>query len=235
MKTRMTPKHLFFDMDGTITPSRRRIGAATMRALEDLSASLVVISGSRLEQLVWQIDGLNATTMGQNGNHTVHPERGELWHDRLSEAERTEIFAHIALVQSKYSYAVPDPADLLEDRGCQISYSIYGHNADPDDKKAFDGDFAKRRSILNDFPLVSDAVDVHIGGSTCLDYFRKGRNKGYNIRRLLQELAWKPVDCIYFGDALFPGGNDESVIGVMEAVQVSDPEDTVSKLRSIFS
>lgn len=230
----MTYKHLFFDMDGTITPSRSKIDPKMKDLLGSLPATVAVISGSHNDQMDFQVDKLPLIRMGQNGNHVIHPEHGQLWFDELTQNEKDEILTHINAVWGACDQNVPDPDDIIEDRGSQISLSLYGHHADPAAKKAFDGDFAKRKALLERFPFISEHVEVKMGGSTCLDYFRKGKNKGFNINRLITQLNWNKDECIFFGDALFSGGNDETVIGIIETVAVTDPEDCYRKLLEIF-
>lgn len=77
-------------------------------------------------------------------------------------------------------------------------------------------------------------MEVQIGGSTCLDYFKKGLNKGANVKKLIEALGWNKDECVYFGDALFPGGNDETVVGIIDTVKVADEVDTAAKLKEYF-
>lgn len=230
----MKYKHLFFDMDGTVTPSRSKISEEMRSFLEAVEQSIGIISGSHNDQMAWQVDDLSVIKMGQNGNHVIDPNEGELWFDKLFDEEKAEIKSHADTVWAACTHDVPDENDLFEDRGSQISLSIYGHHADTTEKKACDGDFKKRTALLEQFPFESETIEVKMGGSTCLDYFKKGRNKGYNLDRIITHKGWNKDECIFFGDALFPGGNDETVIGVIEAVQVADPEDCLKKLKEII-
>ena len=230
----MRYKHLFFDMDGTVTPSRSKIHSDMKMFLASAKQTIAIISGSHNTQIDWQMDGLSVIRMGQNGNHVIDPQEGELWFDKLTENEKEVIYAHAQTVWEACTHEVPDEDDLLEDRGSQISLSIYGHHADPAEKKACDGDFKKRSALLTQFPFESDTLEVKMGGSTCLDYFKKGRNKGYNIARLIKHKGWNKDECIFFGDALFPGGNDETVRGVIETVSVTDDSDCLQKLRELL-
>lgn len=221
-------------MDGTVTLSRSRIDSKMKKLLSEINKTVAIISGSHNPQMHWQMDALPIIKMGQNGNHTVDTNEDELWFDKLTESEKTEIMCHVDAIRKTFTYPVPDEDDLLEDRGSQISLSIYGHNADPYEKQAFDGDFSKRKLLLHHIPFQSKALEVKMGGSTCLDYFKKGRNKGYNIKRLIERKGWKHDECIFFGDALFEGGNDETVKGVIKTVQVTDPNDCYQKILSVI-
>lgn len=232
----MQYKHIFFDMDGTVTFTRSKITPHMKAALTELMkvATVGIISGSTNEQMDYQVDGLPVIRMGQNGNHVIDPTEGELWYDAITEREKEQIYAHGAELRAAFTHEVPDEEDLLEDRGSQISFSIYGHHADPATKKAFDGDFKKRTALLAAHPFHSETIEVRMGGSTTFDYFRKGRNKGYNIDRLLKHKGWQPEECLFFGDALFPGGNDASVIGVIETISVTDEEDCYRKVTELL-
>jgi hydroxymethylpyrimidine pyrophosphatase-like HAD family hydrolase len=134
------------------------------------------------------------------------------------------------MVRTDYSYLFTkiDKEDLLQDRGCQISFSFVGHNADLASKKAFDPDGARRTKYLHSVPFEDKEITVNVGGTTCLDYISKEGTKGKNIERLLKLKKWKPEDCVYVGDALFKGRNDETVIGVIpNLVRVDSPIDTL--------
>ena len=51
-----------------------------------------------------------------------------------------------------------------------------------------------------------------------------------NLKRYMKYHKLDPNECVYYGDALYKGGNDETVIGVMKCIKVKDPEDLIKKL-----
>ena len=227
-------KHLFFDLDGTLTPSRQKIKPEMAKVLPSLARTIIVVSGSKNTQIRAQIGDLSVYSLGQNGNQAIDPDGTLLWENTLSPAEKNVVMDHIRLIRPQLTHSIPDENDLIEDRGSQISFSIYGHNAPPEAKKACDGNFEKRRTLLSKYPFACATMEVQMGGSTCLDYFKKGYNKGANVKRLIDTLGWNKEDCVYFGDALFPGGNDDTVVGVVDTVRVQDEDDTLAKLREYF-
>ena len=235
----MQKKHLFFDVDNTLTRSRSPITHEMQKRLSLLTKEkdIVIVSGQKAEDIMVQVGGVFPLyAMGQSGNRTLYATPDghvtELWHDAMNEEERKEILAHIAGIPRPTTLPTPpDHDDIVEDRGSQISYSLYGHHAPVAIKETIDPGQAIRKEILATHPLTSETVEVRIAGTTCLDYVKKGRNKGYNIQQLLKEKGWQKEDCVYFGDALFEGGNDETVIGVIDAVAVENPDDTYNKLE----
>jgi hydroxymethylpyrimidine pyrophosphatase-like HAD family hydrolase len=107
-------------------------------------------------------------------------------------------------------------------------------------KEAFDPDHKIRHTLLADLAadvqLLEDAgVEIRSGGTTVLDMFGKGQNKGHNVRAFTELKGWNTADCIYIGDALFPGGNDETVIGILPTHPVKDYRETYEFLSSLLA
>ncbi len=220
--------HLFFDLDNTVTRSRSKINSELKELLTTTPHTVIIVSGAICSQIAFQVDGVPCYKLGQNGNHALTPDDAILWEERLSQANEATVHAHIHSIPRTWS--VTDENDLVQDRGCQISFSLLGHRENLEKKEAFDPHHEVRKQLLTDYPFISDELDVKIGGTTCLDYTAKGKHKGFYVARLIKQLDWNPDECIYFGDMLFPGGNDESVVGVIETRPVENPEDTLSQL-----
>jgi phosphomannomutase len=227
-------KHLFFDLDDTVTLSRSRIDDDMYELLKTLPHDIVIISGAQSSQIRSQIHDLPAYVLGQNGNEAFDLNNHSLWFEKITPEHEVLIKDHINAVKAHTDHEVSNEHDLIEHRGAQISYSLIGHNQDVSLKKQFDPDRAKRASLLAKVPFDNDHIEVKIGGSTCFDYFLKGKHKGHNVTKLIEHQGWDKNACVYFGDALTPGGNDEVVIGVIDTVPVTDHRDTYKKLREFF-
>lgn len=224
-------KHLFFDLDETVTLARSPVAPQMAELLASLPHDIVIVSGGDHERIKTQLgNSLPIYVLAQNGNHATAPTGQEYWNDRLTDEEAREIYAHIEELKS---LGIPTliEHDCIENRGSQICFSIMGHNAPVDLKRKIDPDSAIRKNMLEQRPFVSDNVEVRIGGTTTFDYFRKGSHKGSNVARLIEQLGWNKEDSVYFGDKLMPGGNDEAVVGVIETVAVKDPDDTYRILK----
>lgn len=229
-----TYKHLFFDMDQTIAPSRQRILTEMYEYLTALPQDIIVVSGSSIEQMPHQLGDLHSFRLGQNGNHAIAPDGTELWYTPLTETHRTEILDHINEVVEILEHELNHEWSPIEDRGAQITFSPIGNTAPVDLKKTYDPDRSKRLSLLDKIPFASEDLVVKIGGSTSLDYIHKDRHKGTNVKKLIDFMKWNKDECIYFGDGLYPGGNDEAVIGVIETVLVEDHLDCYEKLKELL-
>lgn len=228
-------RHLFFDMDETLAPSRQPILSEMYNFLTSLPHDIIIASGQSNDKIAWQSNNLRAIKMGQNGNHAEDYDGTELWNMPLTETERSEIFEHIRRICELLPEVPNHEWNPIEDRGAQITFSPIGNTAPVEVKRGYDPDRKKRADLLAAVPLISETLTVKFGGSTSLDYFPALRNKGSNVQRLINLKKWDKDDCIYFGDGLFPGGNDEAVIGVIETVPVDDHLDCYRKLQALLA
>ncbi len=227
-------KHLFFDMDKTIAPARQPMLPEMYELLSTLPHTITIVSGSTLEQIAYQSHNLPAYTLGQNGNHATDEADELLWHFPLDESHRQEIMDHIALVTAALDHDLNHEWKPVEDRGGQITFSPLGNIAPIDLKMAYDPDARKRMALIEKIPFVSNDLVVKIGGSTSFDYIHKDRHKGTAVQRLIDHKGWNKDESLYFGDGLFPGGNDEAVIGVVDTIPVESHLDTYEKLQKWF-
>lgn len=240
------PKHFFFDLDNTLTRSKSLIEpehAGILRSLSD-HADVIVVSGSHQDvirkHLGQSLEG-RYRILSQNGNYATDLNGTVLWERRLNDAQKNAVYQFIEEVKRYAQLSVKNERDLVEDRGCQISYSLIGHNEDVSKKEKFDPDFSKRLALLKHFHKEVERLDrdlsieIKIGGTTCLDIFERGKNKGYGVAELVRLMDWKKEECMYVGDALFPGGNDETVIGVIPTKLVTDYHDTYEYLKRVLS
>jgi HAD superfamily hydrolase (TIGR01484 family) len=238
----MTLKHFFFDLDNTLMRSRTAIAAEHESLFKRLceAADVIVVSGAQESQIRQQIpDSLGARffVLGQTGNQAIDRDRNTLWKETFTEEQTAATLKLIEAIRAELDLTVKDPNDLVELRGAQISYSPIGHHEQLEKKYAFDPKTEKRRAILTAHAAdVADlqkiGVDVVPGGTTCFDFFLAGRTKGFNVARLVEKEGWEIDESVYVGDALFPGGNDETVVGVVPTHPVAGPEETFAFIQA---
>ncbi len=227
-------KHLFFDMDQTIAPARQPILQHMYELLNELPQDIIIVSGQEVAKIGWQSNNLVSYTLGQNGNHATDLDNNELWNIPLDPHHREEIMQHIEKIINILDHDINHDWTPIEDRGAQITFSPIGNTAPNEIKKIYDPNKIKRNALMEAIPFESKELTVKIGGSTSFDYIHKERHKGTNVQKLIDHMGWDKDACIYFGDGLCPGGNDEDVIGVIETVFVKDHEDTYKKLKQML-
>ncbi|MDP3645797.1 MAG: HAD-IIB family hydrolase, partial [bacterium] len=231
-----------FDLDNTLTPSKSHIEDAHIPILKQLADrnDVIVVSGHGEKDiknhLTPTLEGFYYI-LGQNGNRAEMKDRSVLWNNSLSRDKKDAIFAFIKKARAYLNYKVKDENDIVEDRDSQIAFSLIGHHEDKKIKDAFDPDHAKRRKLLTDLAddvkkLEKAGVEIRTGGTTNLDIFELGKNKGYNVEKFIETMGWQKDECLYIGDALFPGGNDETVIGIIATHAVKDHNDTFEFIKN---
>jgi HAD superfamily hydrolase (TIGR01484 family) len=232
-------KHFFFDLDGTITESRTEISDSMRDALLGLTkkgADVIIVSGAQYSQMQKQLCSAieEVATMAQNGNHAMSASGELIWEQKFNWIQK--MYVLILCDNFQRSIMFDDILDLVEDRGSQISFSFVGHNAPLEKKKAFDPTRAKRNKAISAvkyqdyFSDIKDSgVSWAIGGTTCIDFYLLG--KGANIDNFIEFNEWNKDECIYVGDALTDGGNDASVVGVIETRSIKDPAECESVIK----
>lgn len=236
-----SPLHVFFDLDNTLTRSRSLMTDAHQELFQKLCATrdVIVVTGGQVSQIQKQIPPAFSSqyiALSQSGNHAVAKDGTVLWSEQFSPEQKAAILALCKTIHDEQKLVVKDENDLIEDRGSQISYSLIGHHEDTGKKEAFDPGAKKRLAILEAhkegvLKLNQAGADVRPGGTTTFDFTIAGKTKGFNITRLIEREGWKKEDCLYIGDALFPGGNDETVIGVIPTHGVMDYNETFSFIK----
>jgi phosphomannomutase len=235
-------KHIFFDLDGTLTRSRTLMAVQHQPLFKRLceSRDVVVVTGGQISQIRKQVpesfDGMYYA-LSQSGNYAVGKDGTILWSEKFSPQQEAAIHAFIRTVHDEEKLQVTDENDLVEDRGSQISYSLIGHHEDVSKKEAFDPGAKKRLAIIKKHSkevqnLRQIGADVRPGGTTTFDFTIAGKHKGFNIARLIQHEGWQKDECVYVGDALFAGGNDETVIGVIPTHTVNDANETFDLIKN---
>lgn len=235
-------------MDGTLIPSRSPMKEEHRPLFLELCSArdVAVITGQdteHMEQFLPPQEG-HYIAMSRQGNWTVDTNGETLWQEKVTEeqAEAVKTFGRTLTDEflKNEDMSLRDPDDIFENRVSQLATSVVGFHAPNEIKYEADPHQEKRQQLLARHAgevakLEELGIQVMPAGTTTYDFILKGKHKGYNITRLLELKEWSMEDCIYVGDALFPGGNDEAVIGIgMKTYSVKGPDDTFAFIKEIL-
>lgn len=239
------PKLVAFDLDDTLAPSKSPLPDPMRTALLYLLAKrpVAIISGGQFGQFLTQVigrlpespllDGLHL--MPTNGTQYLRHREGaweQVYLHELSPDNRrrcAEALESEARALGFWEAEVWGPR--IEDRGSQVTFSALGQEAPVAAKKAWDPDGSKREALRARVqPLLPD-LDVHSGGSTSIDITKKGVDKAFGVRNLMEHLDLAASDILFVGDRLQPGGNDYPVVAVgVDTHAVEGWEETIDFL-----
>lgn len=240
-----------FDLDGTLAESKAPLTDDMANALGKLlkTKKVCVISGGNFNQFKLQvIDRLEEVVGVENfKNLYIQPTSGEkmyayennTWKEiyalHLNDAEKNKIRVALEEVLAVHPFAIPQKlyGDQIEDRDSQITYSALGQNAPVEEKKAWDPDQSKRKTLADELQAKLPDLEVRSGGLTSIDIVKKGMDKAYGIRQLSEYLKIPISNMTFVGDAIYEGGNDFSATTTgVDCVKVKNPIETLFLVES---
>ena len=240
---------LLFDIDGTLTASRRTIKQNMIDCLKKAASNddidLATVGGSDLpkaqEQLQSAIDLLKF----------AFTENGLVYLDEKKEIHKVDKVTNY-LGFDKYkefiNFCMKYIADLdipvktgtfIELRTGLVNVSPIGRNCTQEERDAFVV-YNKEHKILEKFreTLVKNFAEkfklqISIGGQISFDVYPIGWDKRY----CLQFVEKSYDNIIFFGDKGYYGGNDYEIITspkITKGIKVTSPEDTIDKVTKII-
>ncbi|KAF3766852.1 hypothetical protein M406DRAFT_69033 [Cryphonectria parasitica EP155] len=239
-----------FDLDGTLAESKQAVDSEMASILARLShvADICVISGGDWPQFEKQVasrlpedtDRSRFWLMPTTGTKLYRFE-GAAWSrkyaDLFTDDERAHIIKELRASIDRLGFTPTEVwGEQIEDRGSQITFSALGQQAPLHPKEAWDPKQEKRRRIQADLQPILPHVSVRIGGATSIDITRAGVDKAYGIERLSEISGIPKADMLFFGDALYPGGNDAPVKDTagVDSVQVYNVDQTKRALEAVI-
>lgn len=246
-------KLIAFDLDDTLAVSKSpvsdRMGSLLAQLLEKYE--VCVISGGKFEQFKAQItDRLEITPELLRKFHMmptcgtryyrydeVRDEWALQYAEDLTDAQKKQIITILEEEAQKIDLKNSKTwGPIVEDRQSQISYSILGQQAPPEEKYKW---AEQHQDIKQEFHAkVSERLpdlEVRLGGSTTIDVTRLGIDKAYGMNKLIETLKISKDDILFVGDKLEEGGNDYPVKAMgVASIAVERWEDTALIVETLI-
>ena len=239
-----------FDLDDTLTESKSKIDQHMADLLGELLARLdvCIITGGTFEQVEAQVLQYLHVPSGRLAHLHIMPTCGTryyiwgngAWHryyaEDLTAGEKSRIVRVLAEGAKRIGFWEQHPwGEIIEDRGSQITYSALGQRAPADAKHEWDPDGSKKQKLRDYVAERLPDLEVHVGGTTSVDVTRKGIDKSYGIKRLIEQLDVSSDQLLFIGDRLSEGGNDYPVraLGV-RWLEVTHWQDTARYVQDLL-
>lgn len=245
-------KVIVFDLDETLTETTSPITSEMSQLLDQLLVKyqVCVISGGNISQFKKQfIDYIKVDKRHLKSLHLM-PTCGtryynyslkthnweQVYAEEFSAEERKRIFKALDEAINESGYRIGNPkGPLIEDRGSQITYKSLGRDAEPAEKKVWDPSGEKKKLVRDVAAAKLPEFEVRVGGTTSVDVTKKGIDKAYGMKKLMEILNVKKAEILFIGDRLFEGGNDYPVkqMGI-DTIAVKGFEDTPAVVRNLL-
>jgi phosphomannomutase len=239
-----------FDLDDTLTESKSKIDQRMADLLGELLTRLdvCIITGGMFEQIETQVLQYLHAPAGRLAHLHIMPTCGTRYYtwrngawrrcyaEDLTADEKRRIERVLTEGAKRLGFWVPNPwGEIIEDRGSQVTYSALGQQAPADAKHAWDPDGSKKLKLRDYAAERLPDLEAHVGGTTSVDVTRRGIDKAYGIKRLMEQLDISPDQLLFLGDRMREGGNDYPVraLGV-RWLEVANWHDTARYVQDLL-
>ncbi|MGI9822609.1 HAD-IIB family hydrolase [Agromyces sp. Marseille-Q5079] len=245
------PRLVAFDLDDTLAPSKSRVEPEMADALSRLLdvTEVCVISGGHLGQFTAQVidplaelgaDLERMHLLPTCGTRYLRFESGDwrqVYAEDLTDDEAARATRSIEVRSAELGFDDgPTWGPRIEHRGSQVTFSALGQEAPVDVKQQWDPSGAKKSALRAAVQADLPDLEVRSGGSTSIDITRKGVDKAYGMRRLIEATGIEASSMLFVGDRLDPDGNDFPVIATgVPCVAVGGWRDTLGVIEGVIA
>jgi phosphomannomutase len=245
------PKLIAFDLDDTLAESKQRLPAEMGELLGQLLERMpvAIMSGASFAQFEKQVlpalpdtPNMSRLFLFPTNAAQCYRFKGGRWQSVYDQSfntfEKGRIMQAVKEALEETGFANPTEqiwGERIEDRGAQISFSGLGQEAPLEAKKLWDPTGEKKKKIREAVARRLPDFSVVASGSTTVDITKKGIDKAYGIRQLIELAQIAVNEILYVGDALEEGGNDSVVKRTgAHTVDVFGPEETAILIQGLL-
>ena len=225
-----------FDVDGTLTPSRKKIDPDFLIFFNSfaLANEVYLVTGSDRDKTIEQITHLlycNCKRVYNCAGNDVYEGDVSVYRNDWTLPLEAREHLNEELLQS--TFPVRTGIHIEERPGC-VNFSIVGRGANQTERLVYsDWDEIKgeRRAIAERFNKKFPELHAFVGGVTGVDISDKGSDKSQIIR------DFQDGGVVFYGDRMEERGNDKPLADAIlnnklgEVVSVTGWKDTWNKLR----
>ena len=248
-----------FDMDGTLTPPRKKAGLSIVRKLKELSRHMHIgiVTGSDYDYVMQQcgelfdiggvpVDKIDLFPCNGTKHYKFKSGGFKLIHDvNMIEKIGQENYNYImqTLLASQLTLAVqhkiPYTGTFFQYRGSMLNWCPIGRQAGDVERAAWCEVDSKHLIREHYMKQINDTIKkneinltVALGGSTSFDIYPTGWDKTYVLNHLSE------FNDVYFvGDRCQEGGNDKALYDVLTtggySFETTGPSDTIKIIDQI--
>ena len=213
-------KVYIFDVDGTLTPSRRPM----TRSFDDFFFKwanrnmFYLVSGSDLDKIKEQVPEYIldlAEGVFTCGGNKFYINDSLIYEHSFEPPKKLIKFLEKQLKESRYFTRC---GNHIEDRGSMLNFSIVGRDCSLKERKTYfeyDKKSKERQKIATEINILWPELNAVIGGQISIDIAPTGYDKSQVIKEVKLNKNIPDAKYIFIGDRTQPGGNDYPLTKVM--------------------
>ncbi len=211
-----------FDVDGTLTPSRRPMTEDFLEFFNGWSKQnpFYLVSGSDLVKMKEQVPDFileRAEGLFTCGGNQFYVDNELIYENKFELPQHLEDFLNIMLANSEYPYRY---GNHIENRGAMVNFSVVGRDCTLEQRHhyfEYDKKTKERQKIADIIRKKAKGIDAVIGGQISIDIAPEGNDKSQVIKKIMdRNIVANKENYIFIGDRTMEGGNDYPLARVMK-------------------
>ena len=247
-------KIFIFDVDGTLTPSRRKMTQEFQEFFYQWSKKnrFYLVTGSDLPKIQEQTshdilelaDGIFTCCGNQFWQESLIKEWPTNWRliyeNKFTPPNGFIDYLETKLNNSKYHHRA---GNHIEDRGSMINFSIVGRNCSLMEREnyfKYDNENGERKKIVDEMKEKWPTLESSIGGQISIDIYEPGMDKSQIYSHITKNFIGLIDKVVFIGDRTMKGGNDYPISELIKnkknglSYQTEGPEKTQEILESLI-
>lgn len=203
-----------FDIDGTLTYPQKSLSSDIEKFLLELNKDNPVFFVTGSDYSLAKSKSQITPLIEKNINGIFACQGCELWQNGILVSKRDYEFPNTLIKKlSEYvtsSYYQNKTGSHINMRTGMINFSVIGRNASLSERKdynSWDHLNNERKMIVNDLSNLYPYLNCTIGGEISIDIAPNGFDKSQIIAIINEILGYEDI-MVFFGDKIYPGGND---------------------------
>lgn len=230
---------LCFDLDGTLTQHRSKLGAENKAVLDELSKKykIIMVGAGNAPRIYGQMNEYPIDIIANYGMQESKIIDGKftIIREDVSLPDKAYFLEKIAYLRKKYGYTEYKGESVEFHSTGMVTFPLLGTKAEVADKIAFDPTREKRRVLYPEVLEIFKDYTVYIGGSSSFDFSGKEYNKYDAIMKYAKENGYKKDEILYIGDDFGDGGGDSHIrLGNMDYIEITDYKRLRESLSHLF-
>ena len=232
-------KLICFDLDGTLTQHRSKLGEENKQLLDELQKKykVIMVGAGNAPRIYEQMNQYPIDIVANYGMQESKMIDGKftIVREDTTYPDKEYFMEKVEYLRQKYGYTEYKGESIEFHASGMVTFPLIGTKADIADKLAFDPTREKRKVLYPEVLELFKDYTVFIGGTSSFDFSGKQYNKYDAVMKYAAENGYEKDEILYVGDDFGDGGGDSHIrLGGMDYVEVKDYTKLREDLKDIL-